>query len=120
MQQMGVALEMQSKQADTELKQAQARKAVADAEQSEANALKAKFEAMQLAQGGDDEAANRLQIEGYNAITNRLKVVGAVTPDSPPSLEEHLAPIVAQLVGEALKQHFGIGADQGPQEGLAA
>lgn len=119
-QEMGMQLEMQSKQADTALKVAQARKAAADAEKSEAEALKAKAEAMQAIQGGDGEAASRLEIEGYNAITNRLKAVGAVTPDSPPSLEEHLAPIVAQLVGEALKQHFGIGATEPSQDGVTA
>jgi hypothetical protein len=107
-QMIGEKMALEGAMADNRLKVAQARKAEADAEKSEADALKSKFEAMQLAQGGDAEAETRLQLEGYNAITNRIKAVGAVTPDAPPSLEEHLAPIVAQLVGEALKQHFGV------------
>lgn len=119
-QKMGMQLEMEGKQAETALKVAQARKADADADKSEAEALLAKAEAMQAMQGGDSEGAQRLEIEGYNAITNRLKAVGAVTPDSPPSLEAHLGPIVAQLVGEALKQHFGIGNEPPPQQGIAA
>jgi hypothetical protein len=123
-QQIGMQLEMRGKQAETTLKEAQAEKAQAEAERAQAEAMKAKLEAMQLAQGGDDEAASRLQIEGYNAVTNRLKAVGAVTPDSPPSLEEHLAPVIAKVVGDALKLHLGIGAQQAqaetPPEDIAA
>lgn len=111
MQKTGFALEMETKQAEIRHKLAQAEKA-------EADALKAKAEAMQVMQGGDDEAATRLQVESYNAVTKRLQAVAAVTPDSPPSLEEHLAPIVAKLVGQAIEQHLGI--NQPAQGDIAA
>jgi hypothetical protein len=72
-------LQFQGAEAETQLKVAQAQLAQANAMKAQAEAQKAMAEAQQAAQGGDDEAAERLSIEGYNAITNRLQ--GPVEPE---------------------------------------
>jgi hypothetical protein len=102
MQQMAAMLEMRAKRADVDLKEAQAAKAMAEAQAAgqgqappdpmiamqelrlkaaqadaaEANAAKAQAEAMVAVAGlngtGDPEAERRLQIEAYNAITKRI------------------------------------------------
>lgn len=98
-QKIGMQLQMQAQEAETRLK-------IAQAEKAEAEALKAKAEAMQAMQGGDDEAATRLGIEGYNAVTKRIQALSN-QKDAPPTLEEHLAPVIAKAVGQALAAHLG-------------
>jgi hypothetical protein len=101
LQQMGVQLEMGQKAAVT-------RKANAEADKAEADAMRSKIETMNLLQGGNDNAPDateqaRVAIEGYNAVTNRLKAVaGASGPAAPPDLTQHIAPIVEQLVQQEL------------------
>jgi hypothetical protein len=99
-------LQFQGAEAEMQLKVAQAQLAQANAMKAQAEAQKAMAEAQQAAQGGDDEAAERLSIEGYNAITNRLKVLSS-QKDAPDALEQHLAPIIANAVGQALASHLG-------------
>lgn len=81
LQQMQLQLQMQGARAELRLKSAQADKA-------EAEAARAHMEALVAANGGQapetdplDQA--RLSIEGYNAVTNRLKAVASAVPSQP-------------------------------------
>lgn len=117
LQQATTMLEMQAKQAETRLK-------VAQAEKAEAEALKAKAEAMNVMQGGNEEDpvgdndTVRLGIEGYNAVTNRIKAVTSKGFPLPDDIAGHLGPIVTAAIAQALANHdnfapAGVGALEG-------
>lgn len=101
LQQAQQQMAMQGAEAELRLKNAQADKA-------EAEAMKAKLEAMQVMGGGqaDPAASNdtsRLAIEGYNAVTNRIKAVAtSAGPGAPPDLAAHIQPIVEAALAQAL------------------
>ncbi len=111
-QEMGLQLEMQGKQADVALKQAQATEAQAKAELAQAQALKAKTEAMSALTGQPDPSVDaetqRTAILGYNAETQRLAtLMKGNMPGTPPLLAQHLAPIIANAIGQALAKQEG-------------
>jgi len=104
-QQMGLQLEMQAKEADTRLK-------VAQAEKAEAEAAKSKIEAMQLMGGQSDPSVDaeqqRTAIMGFDAVTRRIAALEkGNAPGTPPLLAQHLAPVIANAVGQALAKHLG-------------
>ena len=108
MQAMQVQMQMQSAQAELRLKSAQA-------DEAEAKAAKAKYDVMQasgMIQGQPDPSvqaeAQRTAIMGYDAVTRRLAAIEKGNmPGTPPALEQHLAPIIANAVGQALAKHLG-------------
>lgn len=111
-QQVEMQMQLQGAQAELALKQAQAQEAQAKAELAQSQAIKAKAEAMGLLNGQPDPSeqaeAQRTSIMGYDAITRRIAAVEKGNmPGTPPLLEEHLAPIIAKAVGQALASHLG-------------
>lgn len=108
MQQTALMLEAQGKQAEIRLK-------VAQADEAEAKAAKAKFDTMQatgMIAGQPDPSvqaeAERTAIMGYDAETRRLAaLMKGDMPGTPPLLSQHLAPIIANAVGQALAKHLG-------------
>jgi hypothetical protein len=99
-QQMLEALQFRGAQAETALKEAQARKA-------DAEAMRAEEEARQAAEGGDvgpdPIALRKVEIDGFNAETNRIKAITAKDFPLPPEAVAILAPIVTQAVVNALQ-----------------
>jgi hypothetical protein len=107
MQQAQQQMAMMGAQAETRLK-------VAQADKAEAEAMKAKIEAMHSISGGPPEQTPqadpteqaRVAIEGFNAITNRIKAVeGAAGKGAPPDLAAHLAPVISAAIAQALAGH---------------
>jgi hypothetical protein len=99
MQQMQAALAMRAATAETELKEAQT-------EEAKARAMLSAAQARQAMMGGDTGpdpvAIRKLEIDGYNAETNRIKAVTAKDFPLPPEATAILAPIVTQAVINAL------------------
>jgi hypothetical protein len=104
MQEMGVMLEMRAKKAEAD-------KAEAEAMEAQARAQKAQIEAQQLASGSPDPAIQaeqiRTAIQGYDAVTRRITALEKGNmPGTPSALEQHLSPIIANAVGQALAAHL--------------
>jgi hypothetical protein len=112
MQDMQTQMALEGAQAELSLKQAQAQEAAAKAELAQAQALKAKSEAMGVLTGqpnpAEDAEAQRTAIMGFDAVTRRIAALekGAM-PGTPPLLAQHLSPIIAAAVGQALAKHLG-------------